>query len=159
MTLEEIYYIGQTIAAIAVVGSLFVVAFQLYQGNRQSAVNMAFEIAAAADRSFDPIYQGDNMSIWSRGLAADPDMTEAEKIAFDLFMARVMHNGTQIAFSIKHRLYQKRDALRFAFRLYHQIASTPGGKAWCDANGHMLSDEFVELLEAAAAADQSGDLT
>ena len=150
MTLEEIYYIGQTIAAIAVVGSLFVVAFQLYQGNRQSAVNMAFEIAAAADRSFDPIYEGDNMSIWSRGLAADPDMTDAEKIAFDLFMARIMHNGAQVAFSIKRRLYHRDDALRFGFKLYHDIVTTPGGSAWCDANRHMLSAEFLELIEAAA---------
>ena len=159
MTLETIYFIGQTVAAIAVVVSLLIVAFQLHQGNRQSAVNMALDIAAAADRSFDPIYQDDNISIWTRGLAADPTMSEAEKIAFDMFMARVMHDGTQIAFSIKRRLYQKCDALRFGFKLYHQIASTLGGKAWCDANGHMLSDEFVELLEAAAAADQSGDVT
>lgn len=155
MTLETIYFVGQTIAALAVVISLLIVAFQLQQGNRQSAVNMALEIAAAADRSFDPLYQDDNMSIWTRGLAADSTMTEAEKTAFALFMARVMHNGTQIAFSIKRRLYQKQDALRFAFKLYHQIASTPGGKAWCDANEHMLSDEFLELLEE-AAEDERG---
>ncbi|MEM6555137.1 MAG: hypothetical protein AAF642_04640 [Pseudomonadota bacterium] len=154
MTLESIYFIGQTVAALAVVISLLIVAFQLHQGNRQSAVNMALEIAAAADRSFDPIYQDDNISIWTRGLAGDAEMTDAEKLAFDLFMARVMHNGTQVAFSIKRRLYQKRDALRFAFKLFHQIASTPGGKAWCDANGHMLSEEFIALLEAAAAAEE-----
>ena len=154
MTLETIYFIGQTIAAAAVVASLLIVAFQLHQANRQSAVNMALEIAAAADRSFDPIYQDGNISIWTRGLAGDPDMSDAEKVAFDLFMARVMHNGTQIAFSIKRRLYQKRDALRFAFKLFHQIASTPGGKAWCDANGHMLSEEVIALLEAAAAAEE-----
>ncbi|MEM9571558.1 MAG: hypothetical protein AAF996_08830 [Pseudomonadota bacterium] len=154
MTLETIYFIGQTIAAAAVVASLLIVAFQLHQANRQSAVNMALEIAAAADRSFDPIYQDDNISIWTRGLAGDPDMTDAEKLAFDLFMARVTHNGVQIAFSIKRRLYQKQDALRFAFKVYHQIVSTPGGKSWCDANDHMLSAEFIELTEAAATADE-----
>ncbi len=151
MTLEAIYFIGQTIAAVAVVGSLLIVAFQLYQGNRQSAVNMAFEIAAAADRSFDPIYQGDNMSIWSRGLAGDPDMADAEKIAFDLFMARVMHNGMQVAFAIRRRLYHRDDALRFSFKLYHDIATTPGGRTWCEANRHMLSSEFLELIDAAGA--------
>lgn len=156
MTLETIYFIGQTIAAIAVVASLLIVAFQLHQANRQSAVDMALEVAAAADRSFDPIYQDDNMSIWTRGLAADPDMTDAEKVAFDLFMARVTHNGVQIAFSIKRRLYQKQDALRFAFKMYHEILNTPGGKIWCDANGNMLSEEFLELLEEASVEDQNG---
>lgn len=157
MTLETIYFIGQTIAAAAVVASLLIVAFQLHQANRQSAVNMALDIAAAADRSFDPIYQDDNISIWTRGLAGDPEMTDAERLAFDLFMARVTHNGVQIAFSIKRRLYQKQDALRFAFKLYHQIISTPGGKIWCDANAHKLSEEFIELIEAAATKGESAN--
>ena len=159
MTLETVYFVGQTISAVAVVVSLLTVAFQLHQGNKQTIVNTALAVAAAADRSFDPIYLGDGMMIWTRGLAGDPDMTEPEKAAFELFMARVMLNGTQISFAVKHGLWQKGDALRSVYMLYRQIADTPGGKAWCAANRGMLSDEFIELLEAAARSDQTDKLT
>lgn len=158
MTIETIYFFAEITAAIAVVVSLLIVAYQLHQGNRQTAVNMALEIAAAADRSFDPMYQGDNMSIWTRGLAGDSNMTEPEKLMFDLLMARVMHNGVQVAFSIKRRLYKEQDALRFGFKLYRQIIDTPGGQAWRAANGHMLSAEFIELIDSVGMAGESGNV-
>ncbi len=157
MTIETFYFLAEIAAAISVVISLLIVAYQLRQGNKQAAVNIALDLAAAGDRSFDPMYQGDNMSIWTRGLAGDPDMTEAEKTMFDLFMSRVMLNGVQVSSAVTHGLWQKRDALRSLFVLYRQISETPGGQAWVAANGHMLSEEFIELVEAVDMSGENGN--
>ncbi len=157
MTIETIYFLAEITAAISVVISLLFVAYQLRQGNKQATVNIALDLAAAGDRSFDPIYQGDNISVRTRGLASDPDMTETEKAMFDLFMARVMLNGVQATYAVTHGLWQRGEALRSLYALYRQIADRPGGKAWVAANEHMLSNQFRELIEAVDTSEENGD--
>ncbi|MEM6537345.1 MAG: hypothetical protein AAF668_06400 [Pseudomonadota bacterium] len=157
MTIETVYFLAEITAAISVVISLLIVAYQLRQGNKQATVNIALDLAAAGDRSFDPIYLGDNMSVWTRGLAGDPDMTESEEAMFDLFMARVMLNGVQATYAVTHGLWQRREALRSLYVLYRQIADTPGGRVWVAANEHLLSDQFRELIEAVDTSGENGN--
>ena len=46
MTLEEIYYIGQTIAAVAILGSLLSIFFQQWQANKMARLAMAQRVSS-----------------------------------------------------------------------------------------------------------------
>lgn len=78
MTLENIFYVSQTIASVAVVGSLIYVALQVRYAERSQRGLMQ---QARADRTSRASLAGADPElarIWLKGGAGDPDLTPVE---------------------------------------------------------------------------------
>lgn len=83
MTLENVYYIGQTIAVVAILGTLIILIVQLRQANKlaRNAANRE-QIASmhAATRLF--IDNPDIADLWIRGNKDVLGLTEAERLRY-----------------------------------------------------------------------------
>lgn len=78
MTLEEINYISQTIAAAAVIASLVYLAIQTRQAARNSRAAMHENRAATVLHHIDNMTDTEFHPIWLKGNSAAPDMSDAE---------------------------------------------------------------------------------
>lgn len=101
MTLEEIYWIGQTIAAVAVVVSLFYLALQTRQVARgqRSAMHQARSHAIADDMLH--LSQADMAAVLAKASRGDA-LSEEEFTQFSAFMMAVFHNIEE-----QHRQYRE----------------------------------------------------
>ena len=78
MTLEEIYFISQTIAAVAVIASLVYLALQTRQAAKNSRAAMHESRAATELHHIDTMTDREFHPIWAKGNAAAADMSDAE---------------------------------------------------------------------------------
>lgn len=154
MTLETFYFIAEIVAALAVVVSLLIVAYQLREGNRTSHIARHYEISEATLKAFEPICSGENAKIFRRGLAGDPDLTGDERFVFGLFMARLMTVAGYLLNSVDFAFLSDDDANQWAIPLYQSIAQSPGGREWIRENSHMTG---TKDLAAALGVDLSTD--
>lgn len=89
LTLEQAYYIGELIAAIAVVVSLIYVALQVRQNTYAVRLNTNHQVAEELTNLYDRWNNDGVMSdIFFRGLAAPEDLAGIEKFRF----YTMMHN-------------------------------------------------------------------
>lgn len=84
MTLEEIYYISQVVASVAVIASLVYLALQTRQAARSTRAAMHENRAATVLRHIDKVTEADFQPVWSKGLSASLDMSDAEIEKFTL---------------------------------------------------------------------------
>lgn len=88
MTLENIYYVGQTIAVFAVLISLIVIGVQMRQANRLAKLETTRMIWADAMeilrmQSADP----EKADFLQRALFAGEKITDAEKVRLNLILS------------------------------------------------------------------------
>ena len=84
MTLEEIYYISQVIASVAVIASLVYLALQTRQSARSTRAAMHENRAATVLRHIDKVTEEDFQPVWLKGLSAAADMSDADIWKFSL---------------------------------------------------------------------------
>ncbi|HEX9139800.1 MAG TPA: hypothetical protein VF848_08420, partial [Steroidobacteraceae bacterium] len=78
MTLEEIFYASQSIAAVAVVASILYLAQQVRQADRVQRGIMQQGRADRVAQSSLMIASPQLASVMQKGMAADPDLTPGE---------------------------------------------------------------------------------
>lgn len=78
MTLEEIYYISQVVASVAVIAFLVYLALQTRQAARSTRAAMHENRAATVLRHIDKVTEPDFQPIWLKGLSASADMSDAD---------------------------------------------------------------------------------
>jgi len=78
MTLEDIYFVSQTIASIAVIASLVYLAIQTRQAARSSRAAMHENRATTVLRHIDKWTEADFSEVWFKGNTAAADMTDDE---------------------------------------------------------------------------------
>ena len=78
MTLEEIYYISQVVASVAVIASLVYLALQTRHAARSTRAAMHENRAATVLRHVDKVTEPDFQPIWVKGLSASADMSDAD---------------------------------------------------------------------------------
>jgi hypothetical protein len=86
VTLEEIFYVSQTVASVAVVGSLIFVGLQVRGAERAQRAIMQQGRADRTSAASLTLAQPDLARIWRKGLAGDTDLTPDE---FSQWMAMV----------------------------------------------------------------------
>jgi len=88
MTLENIYYIGQTIAVVAILSSLGAIWFQVRQVNRLAKLETSRAVwMDAGSRIMTQVEDPEKADFLQRALFGTGDLTEAEKTRFYLMMA------------------------------------------------------------------------
>ena len=78
MSLEEIFYASQSVASIAVVGSLIYLGLQVRAGDRNQRAQMQQGRADRASKAALAIAAPDLARIWYNGLAGDSNLTRNE---------------------------------------------------------------------------------
>ena len=76
MTLEQVFFVSQSIAAVAVVASILYLAREVRQSERVQRANMQQGRADRASKASLTIATSDLARIWQKGLSANPDLTQ-----------------------------------------------------------------------------------
>jgi hypothetical protein len=142
MTLENIYYIGQTVAVVAIFGSVVFVGFQIRENS-------------AAVRSATAQAVHDNYGAWCMALGADPEalgasikgfsdyegLTPIEKAHFVCtYMAFLSHS--QNAFYQWKEGHLSQDMWNAWEALMMNLVNTPGGGAFWRERCYVFGERF-----------------
>ncbi|HEY3639247.1 MAG TPA: hypothetical protein VGK90_13955 [Rhizomicrobium sp.] len=146
MTLENIFYISQSIASIAVVGSLIYVGLQVRYAERAQRGMMQ---QARADRTSTgslAVADAGLARIWLKGMAGDADLTPVELTQWLLmtrsaflsgedsvlqYRAGLMSKETYDTYVAGVRFYMSRPGIRAAWKL-HRMQFGPEFRAFTD---------------------------
>jgi hypothetical protein len=145
--MEYVSVFSDAVSAIAIVVSLLFVALQLREGNRQTKLNTALEVSAARDRAFDPIYQGANAAIWTKGLQGSPDLTPDEKELFYLLLSRQWHNLQNVVYALENGAIDVSVLEDWILPAYKKTFASPGGASWFAQNKSMLQPSAIAYLD------------
>ncbi len=88
MTLENIYYIGQTIAVVAILASLGAIWIQLRQSNRLAKLETTRSIwMDAGERVYSHVDDDEKAEFLQRALFSQDDLTDADKTRLYLILS------------------------------------------------------------------------
>jgi hypothetical protein len=146
MTLEALYYISQIVASVAVLASLIYLALQTRQAARSSRAVMHENRSATILRHIDKITEAEFHPIWTKGILAAADMSDAE-------IARFMQQaaGWVIVWEERYREFQEGmlDEKRWAASVHtiSRMTTLPGFRAVIATMRPRLDPDFRAMLD------------
>jgi hypothetical protein len=159
MTLENVFYISQSIASVAVVASLIYLALQVRHAERSQRGMMqqarADRTSATSLGTADPVLA----RIWLKGMSGDADLTPVEFTQWMLLARGAFLSGEDSILQYKAGLMSREtyDTYVAGVRFY---LSRPGFRAaWkisrmqFGAEFRAFTDSILETVPVAAAAD------
>lgn len=143
MTLEDVYYIGQTVAAFAIVGSLIFVGIQSRQASNASEL-ATLQLVQDRFDGFRRLIVADKelVDLYDRGMRDPVQLEEDELVRFRLMMFIAME-GAQASFLVHQNSAAARVQFEAMDKLFVQAIGTPGGRAWWVQFSHTLHPDFV----------------
>ena len=161
MTLEDIYFISQTIASVAVIASLVYLAIQTRQAARSSRAAMHESRATTVLRHIDKWTEADFSKVWFKGNTAAADMTDDE-------IRRYSGQVSGVIVMWEERFRQRREGMLDESRwasselTISMMTRAPGFRAIValmrprmDPEFGAIIDKHLALGRAAPAADQT----
>jgi hypothetical protein len=159
MTLEEIYYIGQTIAVVVIILTLLAILYQGWQTNRIARSDMTRSSWIETGQThYSLVDSPEKADFMQRALFGEAALTEAEKIRFGNLMGLAIgtHEGAFMLLQrglIEHAAYRRSEGIT---RLYMQ---SPRVRKWWrarreysyDPKFRTLIDKIVEEFDTPAA--------
>ncbi|HTO42937.1 MAG TPA: hypothetical protein VML56_02560 [Burkholderiales bacterium] len=101
MPLEQVFYLSQSIASIAVVGSLIYLGLQVRGADRSQRAIMQQGRADRASKASLTVAKGELARVWQRGMDVDPTMTR-EEVTQWLLLCRSMFLSGEDSF-LQHK--------------------------------------------------------
>lgn len=151
MTLENIYYVGQTVAVVAIVASLAFVGVQIRQNTRATRAASHGAVSNAlndVNRMFAE--NADLTKIWLAGMRERKALSEEERWRFDA-MARAYFHVCETMF-IQARLGAgDRGVLAAEVEGMRAVLAAPGVKEWWAENPFGFCAEFRAYVAGLAA--------
>ena len=160
MTLEEIYYIGQTIAVVAILASLGAIWFQMRQANKLAKLETTRAIwMDAGERVLSHAEDAEKADFFQRALFESGELTNAEKTRLYLVMSSMfttfengftMHNSGMMNERFWPRM---RDSMR------DYLAAERGQRWWAIAKKRTFGGdpEFCAEVDALLSEINSKD--
>lgn len=149
MNWEAIGAIGELIGALVVVVSVLYLAVQVRQNTNQAKLSAAQAINASNDSAFNPIYIPENALIFAKGQQSLDSLDEHETVIFHMLMSRLLGSINTTSYQYHQGMYDD-EIYENTLKFYKDLFSTPGGRAWFNANRHLFSAETVNRLDDAA---------
>jgi hypothetical protein len=78
LTLEEVFYLSQSVASVAVVGSIIYLGLQVRGADRSQRAMMQQGRADRASQASLTVASPELAVVWQKGMDADPTMTRLE---------------------------------------------------------------------------------
>ena len=152
MTLEAIYFIGQTVAAFAIVGSLIFVGIQSRQAGRASEL-ATLQVMQNRFDGFRRLVVADKelVDLYDRGMRDPAQLKEDELVRLRL-MFFIAVEGAQASFLIKDNSAAALAQYEPMETLFIQTMATPGGRAWWTMYRQTLHPRFVINSDTKLAA-------
>ena len=155
MTLEELYYISQIAAAIAIVASLIFVGIQLRQNTRAVLVSTSQTHFTMWTSVASPLVEdADIAKIYWQALSDFDSLTDQDRMRFIVYMSNVFR------FYESSRIQWRRGVLEAEH--WHSVevnirafATQPGVKRFWKIRRHWHSPEFVRWFESLPSEVQS----
>ncbi|HBS30949.1 MAG TPA: hypothetical protein DEA40_04300 [Parvularcula sp.] len=156
MTLEEIYYVGQTIAVVALLISILFVGYQIRQNTKALKATSHHAITDSFNQINALIISDPKVArLWRLGMAGSADLSEDETTSFGLLALAYMRvfetlyyqhgNGT-----MERKLFEAElNTLKWA-------VTNPGIRAWWSANPISLSAEYRDFINGLIAEAIAG---
>ena len=151
MTLENIYYIGQTIAVVVIVLTLFAILWQGWQTNRIARSDMTrASWIETGQTHYSLVDSPEKADFMQRALFGEAALTEAEKLRFGNLMGLAIgtHEGAYMLRErglIENAAYQRSEGIT---RLYMQ---SPRVRKWWRARREYSYDpQFRALIDKLA---------
>jgi hypothetical protein len=147
LSLEQIYFIGQTIAAVAVIGSLFYLNAQLREQNRESRHKAIQDMTANfANWQLATTIHNETAKLWLKGLSNFGDLENEERVTCaTLFVS---------AFRIQESLYLRHldglidERMLAAYEApIMDLIPYPGLQSWWKDRKHWFQTAFREHID------------
>jgi len=152
MTLEAIYFIGQTIAAFAIVGSLIFVGIQSRQASKASEL-ATLQVMQDRFDGFRRLIVADKelVDLYDRGMR-DPAQLEEDELVRYRLMIFIALEGAQASFLVHQNSPIAKEQWEAMDGLMLRTIGTPGGRAWWALFGATLHPDFVAHMDKRLAA-------
>ena len=146
MNWDAIGAIAESLGALAVIVSIIYLAAQVRQTRIQLQAQAEDTITARAFEAYSPVYEGDNVSVFRRGLESPSSLTEDQAYLFKLLLDR--QRGVFATIVRRHRngSISEEMAKRLLANYKYLFLHTEGGRAWFEQARHSMSAfEMAEL--------------
>jgi hypothetical protein len=151
MTLEEIFYASQSIASVAVVGSLLYLGLQVRGADRGQRSIMQQGRADRASKASLTVANAELARVWEQGLAGDPTMTR-EQVTQWMLICRSAFLSGEDSF-LQHRAgalgHEAFDSYRAGVRAF---MSRPGFRAAWKLSAAQFGNDYRQFVEEQIAA-------
>jgi len=159
MTLENIYYVGQTVAVVVIVLTLFAILYQGWQTNRIARSEMTLSSWIETGQThYSLVDSPEKSEFMLRALFGDESLTEAEKLRFGNLMGLAigMHEG---AYMLRERGLIEQAAYRRSEGITRLYMQSPRVRKWWrtrreysyDPKFQTIIDEIAQEFEQVAA--------
>lgn len=153
MTLEDIYYISQIVAVIAILGSLVAIYFQMRQNHAQELTNAQRDILNQSRDWWRLGVESEEMfTTICAGLQDFNSLTPFQQARFHAWASSLQQIATGAYFQNRSKLIYSSSHEGF-MRAFLSILKTPGGRAWWDVSGKLANQELAAYLNKRLASD------
>ena len=158
MTLEEIYYVGQTIAAVAIIGSLLALVAQNYAAQkmvRDAAVRNQVEGLQNISRA---LFESPGMAdVWFRGIGGLDHLTDEDRVKYTAFYVYSLRIWEGLYEQFRHRQLGG-EVWRGHIQQLRGVQAFEGVKNVWEVRRHTFSGEFQRFYDNNLAQDAARDI-
>ena len=158
MTLEEIYYVGQSIAAVAIIGSLLALMAQNYAAQkmvRDAAVRNQVEGPQNISRA---IFETPGMAdVWFRGIGGLDHLSNEDRVKYTAFYVYSLRIWEGLYAHFRYRQLG-REVWHGHIQQLRGVQAFEGVKNVWELRRHTFSEEFRQFYENNLAQDTAQDI-
>ncbi len=157
MTLESIYYIGQTVAVFAILGSLFALLYQVREQRRDSQLAARHNLSVEYRKIMDPMHETPHLAMnWSKSLSVGlHGLTTEEFYLVSAFIQNTLRGFEE--FHVQYKNGRIDENLWRAISIHlAELNSTKGFQDYWALRAQIYSDEFRTFVENLEAREYRG---
>jgi hypothetical protein len=146
MTLEQVFFVSQSIAAAAVVASILYLAREVRQSERVQRATMQQGRADRASKASLAMASAGLARIWQKGLSQKPDLTEEEFAQWALICRAAFLSGEDSYLQHKAGLLDEMAWGSYVAGVHFYMAS-PGMRAMWKVSSKQFGAEFRNFVD------------
>lgn len=147
MNWDAVGALSEFIGAIAVIISIIYLAAQVRQTRLQLQAQAEDNITSRAFEAYSPVYEGNNASIFRRGLETPEELNVDEAFVFRLLMDRQRGAFATIVRRTRNRSISAEMSRRLLQGYRQLFLETKGGALWLESAKRSMSQVELEALE------------